>query len=110
MDCEAAFGVVHQSEVLAGLVNRDDIHVAGWVCRVCSDFAIDLYEALHDDLLDLTAIESVLETISDEDDKRKAVAELVRTRRGAGSVCTRELVEEPVRWRAQALLVLLPVK
>jgi hypothetical protein len=30
-------------------------------------------------LLDLTAIEGILETISDEDNERKAVTELVRT-------------------------------
>ena len=79
MDCEAAFGVVDQSEVLASLVNRDYVHVASWVCRVCSNFAVDFDEALHDDLLDLAAIEGILQAISDEDDERKAVAELVRT-------------------------------
>jgi hypothetical protein len=60
-------------------------------------------------LLDLTTIEGILETISDEDNERKAVTELVRTGRGTRSICTRELVEKPVRWRAQALLVLFPV-
>jgi len=80
VDREAAFGVVDKSEVLAGLVDRDHVHVASWVCGVCSDFAIDFDETLHDNLLDFTAIESVLETISDEDDEGEAVAEFVRTR------------------------------
>ena len=80
VDREAAFGVVDESEVLAGLVDRDHVHVASWVCGVCSDFAIDFDETLHDNLLDFTAIESILETISDEDDEGEAVAEFVRTR------------------------------
>jgi hypothetical protein len=84
---EAAFGVVDQSEVLASLVDRDHVHVASRVCRVCSDLAIDFDEALHDNLLDLTAIEGVLETISNEDDERKAVTELVRAGRGTRSIC-----------------------
>ncbi len=79
VDCEAALGVVDQSEVLAGLFDRDHVHVASWVCGVCSDFAVDFDEALHDDLLDFAAIEGVLETISDEDDEREEVAEFVRT-------------------------------
>ena len=65
--------------MLAGLIDRDNVHVASWVCGVCSDFAVDFDEALHNDLLDLTPVEGILETISDEDDERKAVAEFVRT-------------------------------
>jgi hypothetical protein len=80
VDGEAAFGIVDQSEVLASLVDRDHIHIASRVCSVCSDLAIDLDESLHDDLLNFAAIEGVLQSISDEDDERKAVTELVRTR------------------------------
>jgi hypothetical protein len=105
---ETALGVIDQSEVLARLVDGDHVHVSRRVCGVCSDFAIDLDEALHDDLLDFTAIEGVLETVSDEDNERKAVTELVRAGGRMRSICTRELVEKPVRWRAQALLVLFP--
>ena len=63
MDCEATFGIIHKSEVLARLLDADDIHEAGWVGRIGAHFAIDFDEALHDDLLDLAAIEGVFETV-----------------------------------------------
>jgi hypothetical protein len=65
--------------VLASLVDRDHVHVASRVCGICSNFAIDFDVSLHNDLLNFAAIEGVLQTISDEDDERKTVAELVRT-------------------------------
>lgn len=51
----------------------------------------------------------VNEPVTDEDDQRQAVPELVRTRGGAGRIGSGHLVQEPVRGSAQALLVLLPV-
>ena len=108
MDSETALGIVDKSEMLASFVNRDHIHIASRVCRVGSDLAIDLDEALHDNLLDLAAIQGILETISDEDDERQAVSKLVGTWRWTRSVCAGELVKQPVRGRTQALLVLLP--
>ena len=70
MDSKTALGIVDKSEVLPSLVNRDHVHVASRVRGVSPDLAIDLDEALHDNLLDLAAIEGILETISDEDDER----------------------------------------
>jgi hypothetical protein len=64
---------------------------------------------LHDDGLDLTRVESILETISDEDDKWHAVSKLVWTGGRTWSIGTGQFVQEPVVWRAQALLVLLSV-
>lgn len=109
VDREAALGVVDQAEVLAGLLNRDDVHEAGGVGDVGADLAVDLDETLVHDGLGLAVVERILEAVADEDDQRHAVAELVRTSRGPRGIGTRQLVEEPVRRRAQALLVLLPV-
>lgn len=129
VDGETALGVVDETEVLACLLDGDDVHVAGWVGRIGADLAIDLDQALHDNCLGLTAIEGVLQTIGEdmsvwillllddlcvlagwqvleygipvanEDDQRHAVAQLVRTWRGLGRIATAELVEQPVRWR-----------
>lgn len=129
VDGETALGVVDETEVLACLLDGDDVHVAGWVGRIGADLAIDLDQALHDNRLGLAAIEGVLQTIGEdmsvwmllllddlcvlagwrvleygipvanEDDERHAVAQLVRTWRGLGRIATAELVKQPVRWR-----------
>lgn len=128
VDGETALGVVDETEVLASLLDGDDVHVAGWVGRIGADLAIDLDQALHDNRLGLAAIEGVLQTmgedmsvwmlllddlcvlagwqvleygipVANEDDQRHAVAQLVRTWRGLGRIATAELVEQPVRWR-----------
>lgn len=107
---EAALGVVNQTEVLASLLDADDIHETSWVGGISSDLAIDLDQALHDNSLGLAGVESILETISDEDDQGHAITELVRTSRRTRSIGTGEFVEEPMRWSAKALLVLLSVR
>lgn len=109
VDGEAALGVVDEAEVLAGLLDGDDVHEASRVGHVGADLAIDLDEALHEDGAGLAVVERILEAVADEDDQGHAVAELVRTGRRTGSIDTRQLVEKPVRGGAQALLVLLTV-
>ena len=116
---EAALGVVDEAEVLAGLLDADDILEASWVRWVGADLrfdfdqflalrllrcggahlAVDLDEALHDDLLDLAAIERVLQSVSNEDDEWHAVAKLVGTWRGLWRIGTGQFVQQPVRWR-----------
>lgn len=110
VDGEAALGVVDETEVLASLVDGDDVHEAGGVGHVGADLAVDLDEALHEDGAGLAEVEGVLEAVAEEDNQRQAVAKLVRTGRGAGSVGSGQLVQEPVRRRAKALLVLLAVR
>lgn len=109
VDGEAALGVVNEAEVLAGLLDGDDVHEPSGVGDVGADLAVDLDEALHHDGLGLTAVEGILQPVADEDDERHAVAKLVGTGRRLGSVGTGQLVQEPVRRRAEALLVLLTV-
>jgi len=104
VDSEAALGIVDETEVLAGLVDGDDVHETGGVADVGSDLVVDLDEALHHDGLGLTAksrhslassshfftaktrqnalVEGISESVSDEDDEREALAGLVRTSTG----------------------------
>ena len=79
VDGESTLGIVDETEVLACLLNRDHIHVAGRVVGICSHFPVDLDESLHDDLGDFPAIEGVLQSVSKEHNKRQAVPLLVRT-------------------------------
>lgn len=63
VDGEAALGVVDETEVLAGLLERDDVHEASGVGGVGADLAVNLDQALHHDGLDLTTVQGVLETM-----------------------------------------------
>lgn len=110
VDGEATLGVENQTEVLASLLDGDDVHEAGGEGGVGADLAVNLDETLHQDALGLTVVEGVLETVAQEDDEGQAFSLLVGTGRRLGSVDTRELVEKPVRGGAKALLVLLTVR
>lgn len=110
VDGEAALGVVDETEVLASLLDGDDVHEAGRVGDVGADLAVDLDQALHEDGLGLAVVEGILETVADEHDQGHAVAELVRTGRGLRSVGSGQLVQEPVGGGAKALLVLLAAR
>jgi len=63
VDGETALGVVDKAEVLASLLDGDNIHEAGRVGGVSADLAIDLDEALHDNGLHLATVEGVLQTV-----------------------------------------------
>jgi len=125
VDGKATLGVVDEAEVLAGLLDGDDIHETSWVGSVSADLAVDLDEALHDNGLGLATVKGVLQPVeillvgmsrdpivrerapvADEDDQRHAVSELVRTWRGLWCVGTGEFVQKPVAWCRQAVLVL----
>ena len=58
---EATLGIVDKAEVLARLLDRDDVHVAGWVGWVGAHFAVDFDEALHDDRFGFAGVEGVFE-------------------------------------------------
>jgi len=57
---EAALDIVDQTEVLASLLDGDDIHEAGRVGGIGANLAIDLDQALHDDGVHLARVESIL--------------------------------------------------
>lgn len=62
VDGETALGVVDETEVLASLLEGNDIHETSGVGRVSADLAVDLDQTLHQDGLDLTTVQGVLET------------------------------------------------
>merc|ERR1719247_1425628 len=64
MENKAALGVVHHAEVLIGLVDRDDIHEATRVVGVGANLAVDLDEALHQNLRHLLLGEGVFEAVT----------------------------------------------
>lgn len=109
VDGETALGIVDEAEVLASLVDRDDIHEAGGEGHVGADLLVDLDEALHQDGAGLAVVEGILQAVADEDDQGHAVAKLVRTGRSLGGVGTGQLVKQPVRGGGKPLLVLLAV-
>ena len=64
---------------------------------VTSHLAVDLDEALHEDGLDLLVGERVLQAVAKDEDKGKALAELVGARRGAGGLQVQEVRREGSR-------------
>ncbi len=67
VDDETALDVVKDTEVLAGLLDRDDILETSGVGGVGADLAVDLDETLGGDGVDLTTGKSVLQTVAEED-------------------------------------------
>ena len=63
VDGEATLGVVDETEVLAGLLEGDDVHETSGVGGVGADLAVNLDQTLHHDGLDLATVQGVLETI-----------------------------------------------
>lgn len=109
VDGEAALGVIDETEVLARLLDGDDVHEAGRVGDIGADLAVNLDQALHENGLGLAVVQRVLEAVAHEDDEGEGISGLVGTGRRLGGVHSRELVEKPVRGGAKALLVLLSV-
>lgn len=104
MHGEATLRVVDESEVLARLLDGDHVHESRRVGWVGPNLAINFDEALLDDGCGLSGVECILQSVvvsrlmsdrcvrgpesvrvaenlpvTDEDDERQAVSELVRT-------------------------------
>ena len=93
---EASLNIVEHAEVLVGLFDGDDIHEPNWVVSVGADLAIDLDEALHEDLLDFLLGQGVLQSVTEDEHKRKALTELVRASGRARCPGSTHLVQHPV--------------
>ena len=106
VDDVAALGVVQEAEVLVGLLDRDDVHVAGRVARVAADLAVDLDELLQDDERHLAAGERVFEAVAEQDHHGEALTELVGAVARARSKDAAHLAEHPVLRRVDTLQVL----
>jgi hypothetical protein len=60
VDGESSLSVENEAEVLASLLDGDDVHETGRVGHVSANLAIDLDQALHGDGLGLTVVERIL--------------------------------------------------
>ena len=60
VDREATFGIIDKTEILASLLNGDNIHEAGRVCGIRANFAVNLDKALHHDCFRLARIQRIL--------------------------------------------------
>ena len=65
VDGETALGIVDETEVLAGLLEGDDVHESSGVGAVGADLAVNLDQTLHHDGLDLATVQGVLETANE---------------------------------------------
>ena len=105
---EAALNVVEHAEVLAGLLNGNNVHEAEGEPMVLSLLVVDLDVGglVLADLHALLVGESVLKSVLEEDAKGKAFTELVGAGRGAGSVNALELIKAPGGGSEHALKML----
>ena len=126
MDCEPSFGIIDETEILAGLLDRDYIHEAGRVGGVGADLPVYFDKALHNNGLGFAGVKSILQSrksqrtlpcreskfehspVADEDNERHTISELVRTWGWAGRIGTGQFIQKPMRGRAETLLMLLP--
>jgi len=68
VNSESAFDVVDQTEIFVRFLNGDNVHESSWVVHVRSDFTVNGYQTLHEDLLDFVSCECVVKSVSEEDD------------------------------------------
>jgi len=105
VNAKSTLNVIDKSEELVSLLNGDDIHEASWVQKVSADLVVDLDETLRANLGSLLVSQSVLETVSQEDNHRQALTELVRAWARTWGENAAQLVEHPVLWRRKTLQV-----
>merc|ERR1711962_35737 len=106
MDLVSSFHVINEPEIFPALLHLNDVHKAGRVSVVGSNSSVDFDQALGENLLDFRVVESVLETIPQEERQRQTFPELVGTGRGPRGITSSQLVEHPVLGRRHTLHVL----
>jgi len=89
---EATLNIVQQTEVFTRFFDGNRVHEASGICGIGPDFPIYLDEALVDNCNDLTASQSILQPVAEENRKRERFTKFVGTRRWAGSVGTAQFV------------------
>ena len=102
-----SLGIERKTEVFVCLIDGDDILETSWEVGVSSDLSVDLDEALLADLDDFTSCKSVLQSVSEENNEWKALAELVWTGGGSWGPGSTEFVKHPVLGCRKALQMLL---
>jgi len=80
VNAETTLGVEHQTEVLVGLLDRNNILETSRVVDVSSDFVVNLDDSLIYDHDDFTPCECILESVSQEYDEWEGFASFMGTR------------------------------
>jgi len=103
VNAKSTLNVIDKSKEFVCLLNSNDIHETRWEQKVSADLVVDLDQTLSAYLDRLLVSQGVLETVSQEDDERQALAELVRAWARTWSENAAQLVEHPVLWRRKTL-------
>jgi len=82
VDDESALHIIDDTEVLAGLLDLDDIHESGWESGVSPELSVDLNETLLADSLNLLHAEGILQAVPEEKSDGKRLSLLVWARAG----------------------------
>lgn len=93
---EAPFGVVHDTVVLVGFGDSENVHESGWVPLVSPWLAIDNDVLLADDHASLAHVAGEVQAVANDQGQWKALSDFVRTLGRPGSVDAAHLVEHPV--------------
>jgi len=104
---KSSLSIEEESEVLSGLLDGNDILESSGVCSVGSDLSIDLDKSLLDNLGHFSSVKSVSQSISQQNDERKALSQLVRTSGRSRSKDSRHLVQHPMLGSGKSLQMLL---
>lgn len=107
MNSKAALGVIDQAEVLSSFVNADHIHKSSRVGYVSPNFAINLNETLHADLLDFIASQGILKSVPQENDQRQTFPQLVRASGRTRSKHAGQFIQHPMFWSGNTLQMFL---
>ena len=83
---EASLGVVQHTEVLVGAINVDDVHETSGEGGISTNLTVNGDQTLHQDEGNLTAGQSVLESVTQKDHQGQALAKLVGTSGGTRSL------------------------
>jgi len=107
VDGESALDVIDQTEVLVGSLKGDDVHESSWEVDIGSDLAVDLDQSLHEDLLDLLTGESVVQSVTEEENEWETLTLLVGSLGWLRGVHAGKLVQHPVVGSIKPLQMLL---
>jgi hypothetical protein len=120
MNSIASLHIIDKPKCFLRLLDTNHVHQPGRIRQIGTHFAVDLDEALFDDLLCLVISRRVLKTIAQKDDQWQALAQLMRSGRRTRCECsytfvitsslktrTRQLVEHPVFRRRQTFQMML---
>jgi len=104
---ELTLGGVEETEVLASLLDGDDIHETSGVVELGADLTVNLDVAALDDGEGLLAGKRVLQAVTEDEGNGEALTDLVGTSGGTGSPDTTKLGEHPVLGSGEALHMFL---